>query len=258
MNDTIETSIQSELPRLKKEKHILHFSCGADSIACYLRMREWDIEPTLVYMYYIEGLPLVQSYIDYFQERFGVRIHQLPNTLLWDDLGMGYFQPPTMEMHYPRYVRRMGWGKYDKKAYNAALSSIFQAHYHAKGLRVTDGINRAANLKRYGPVRHDKREWSPVAPFGFNDIKDVLRKHDCKLPYDYSIFGMSFESPRYWQMPILRDKCPETYKKILSYFPMMDLMVGQADAIGRSIPGGAKRRITMYRDYVMDMSGVSL
>lgn len=34
--------------------------------------------------------------------------------------------------------------------------------------------------------------------------------------------GISFESPRAWNLGLIKDNCPETYKKILEWFPLLD------------------------------------
>ena len=255
MNEEIEAKLQIELPALREKKHILHFSCGADSIAAHIRMRGWGIEPELVYMYYIDGIPLVENYIQYYEQKMGCRIYRLPSPLFWTDFEGGMFQVPSAGNELWRYVGSLGWGSYTKKTYNAELAANFPDHMQALGMRVTDGINRATKLKKTGPV--EAVNWYPVAPCGFNDIKAIISTAGVKLPLDYELFGMSFESPRYWMMPIIRDNCPQTYRMILDKLPMMRLLCAQDEAIGKPISGGARRRKTMYAGMVMSREGLT-
>jgi hypothetical protein len=255
MNEAIEAQLQAALPALREKNHILHFSCGADSIAAHIRMRGWGIEPELVYMYYIDGLPLVENYIRYYEKAMGCHVYRLPNPLFWTDFEGGMFQKPGVGQQLWKYVGSLGWGAYTKQTYNDELRANFPDSMQAFGLRVTDGINRAVKLKKNGPVEKDT--WFPVAAYGFNDIKVEINAAGVKLPPDYDLFGMSFESPRYWMMPILRDNCPETYRMILDKFPMMRLLCAQAEAIGRDMPGGAKRRKTIYAGMAMSREGLT-
>ena len=250
MNMDIESQLIAKLPELRKKQHILHWSCGADSIAAHIRMRREGIEPELVYMYYIDGLPLAENYIKYYEKTMKCHVYKLPNPLFWTDFEGGMFQVPGVGLPLYKYVGSLGWGSYTKKTYNAELAANYPDAMQAFGLRVTDGINRATQLKKYGPVLADK--WYPVAAYGFHDVRDEINNAGIKLPLDYALFGMSFESPRYWMMPILRDHCPETYRMIFEYFPMMRLLCAQDEAIGRPMPGGARRRLTMYKGMAMD------
>jgi hypothetical protein len=58
MNDEIEQKIIDSLGIVRDKKIVLFFSCGADSTACYLRMKDWGIKPFLLHRYYIYDLPL--------------------------------------------------------------------------------------------------------------------------------------------------------------------------------------------------------
>ncbi len=255
MNEEIEAKLTAKLPALRKKEHILHWSAGADSIAAHIRMRGWGIEPKLVYMYFIEDLPLVNNYIAYYESKMKCHIYRLPNPLFWTMFEGGMLQRPAVGNPLWRYVGTLGWGAYTKKTYNACLAENYPDHMQAFGLRVSDGINRAAMLKNKGPAVGNN--WYPCASFGFNDVKKTINEAGVKLPLDYAMWGMSFESPRWWMMPALKKECPATYKRILYYFPMANLMSAQAEAIGKGMPGGAKRRLTIYAGMSIDKGALT-
>lgn len=256
MNIDIENEIQSKIPELQQKKHLLHMSCGADSLAAWLRMREWKMDVTPVYMYYLENLPMVELYLDYLEKYFETKIYRLPHPLYWYDMQNGIYQSPMVGQKIYNYINSLCWGEYTNESYNETLKTLLPEMIHANGLRVTDGINRAMSIKKFGAVRNDK--WMPIASFGFNDIKELLAKHDLKLPPEYAFMGMSFESPRYWNAGLIKEHCPKTWSKILESFPMMRLLPAQFEASSQDIPGGAKRRITMYKDHVINTRGWDL
>lgn len=254
MNQEIEDKILEKLPELRKSPHVLHWSCGADSIASHIRMRREGIEPELVYMYYIDGLPLVENYIKYYENKMGCHIHRLPHPFFWKAYENGLFQPPGIGAGMFKYVKSLGWGKYTFKTYNQVLFDNFPDHYFAQGLRASDSVNRRMLIKRYGVVV--KRNWYPIASWGFNDIKQALTEEGLKLPLDYALIGRSFEGLDAWMAPIIKRECPETWRMLLDYFPLLNLLTGQAEALGTGIPNGARRRMKIYEGFAMDKGGL--
>lgn len=100
MQKEIEEKIQQLLPELRKHDHVLMFSTGADSIASFLRLREWGITPSaLVYHYYVPDIPMVEAYLRYFEDKFNVRVYRILGTLGCQAIGNGLFQQPSVGMH---------------------------------------------------------------------------------------------------------------------------------------------------------------
>jgi hypothetical protein len=62
-----------------------------------------------------------------------------------------------------------------------------------------------------------------VASFQIKDIQNILEKHDCLLPLEYKLWGISWEAPRAWNINLIREHCPETYRQIGNIFPMVRL-----------------------------------
>ena len=254
MNEEIEAKIQAVLPEMREQKHILHFSCGADSIATHIRMRSWGIEPELVYMYYIDGLPLVENYIKYYEKKMNCHIYKLPHPFFWKDYQNGLFQYPGVGDQIFKYVKSLGWGAYNFKTYNKVLETNFPDYYFAQGLRASDSINRRMVIKNHGIVI--RNVWYPIASWGFNDIKSALADNDLKLPLDYALIGRSFEGLDCWMAPIIRRECPQTWEILKSYFPLLNMLCAQSEAMGNKIPNGMQRRMKIYENFVMDKGGL--
>jgi len=254
MHELLEESIQAAVPRMLERPHLLHMSTGADSLACWLRMREWGMDVTPVYMYYMEGLPYIERYLEYLETFFGCRIYRLPSPLGWDDLGNGLYQVPGVGAKLHAWIDGLGWSAYTTDVYNRVLADVCPDKMHALGLRVSDGINRAAALKKYGAVRDKK--WFPIGSFFISDVVALIKKHNLKLSPDYELFGMSFESPRYWMMPLIKKNLPKTFARIKQQYPLVNLLIGQNEAINVSRPPKRKnQRIAIYADCIIDWRG---
>ena len=73
---------------------LLSFSCGKDSIACWLALKECNIEVVPVYCYYVPQMPFIEKELDYFEDFFDCSIRRYPHKTLFEWLATGLFQPP--------------------------------------------------------------------------------------------------------------------------------------------------------------------
>lgn len=222
----LENDFNQKIGLIKDKTNILHFSTGADSVASFLKLRENGIEPILIYKYFIPHLKMVDNYIDYFQNKFNVRIYQFIHPLFAEMIGNLQFQKPMTEKKGNKLCNNFiikaarGFGK-NKNGFDKFLEDTFgkNAIYHY-GLRYTDGINRFRHLRNNGVMFNNK--FYPIASFKISDIQAILKKHNCKLPIEYKLWGISFETPRAWNISLIKEHCLETYKQILEYFPLID------------------------------------
>lgn len=245
----LEADYQNKVKLLKDKTNILHFSTGADSVASFLRLREAGIEPILIYKYFIPNLKMVDNYIDYFQNKFNVRVYQLPHPLFTEMFGNIQYQKPT-NYFIKLWCTYGNMVAYTKEYFDDILNKIFSNKdfiYHF-GLRYTDGIRRLEHLKKNGVMFRNK--FYPIASFKIGDIQAILKKHNCKLPIEYSLWGISFESPRAWSLPLIKENCPITYKQILDYFPVIEysLYRGDFNKLNRHFLA----RLKQFKDFAID------
>jgi hypothetical protein len=223
MNEQLENDFLSKVETLKDKVNVLHFSTGADSVACYLRLREHGIDPILVYHYFLKDLPMVKNYLDYFSKKFSARIYQIPSTLWAEHIDNALYQKPIKAREkFRNNIASCGYEAYTKDACDAIIRDTLGGDvvFHL-GLRYTDGIWRFQHLQQHGVIFKDK--FYPVASFQIRDIQDILEKHDCFLPLEYKLWGISWEAPRAWNINLIKEHCPETYRRIAEIFPMARL-----------------------------------
>lgn len=246
----LEEDYQKKIELIKDKTNILHFSTGADSIAVFLRLREAGIEPILIYKYFVPNLPMVNNYLDYFSKKFNVRIYQFPNSLMPEMFGNVQHQRPTKRDNY--FYEQIKWVKnITKEAFDKFLEGIFtdkkNTVYHY-GLRYTDGLHRFLHLKKNGVYFQNK--FYAIASYKVGDIQNILRKYDCKLPIEYGLWGISFESPRAWNIGLIKEHCPETHKIIKDWFPLIDYK-GYREKFNK-LNRHFKTRLKQYSEFAID------
>jgi len=219
MNEQLEADFQEKVKSLKGKTNILHFSTGADSVACFLRLREHGIEPVLVYQYFLKDLPMVKNYINYFQNKFNVRVYKFPSTLYAEHITKALYQLPVKGFEkYSNSIAMYGYHLLTKDFFDEILKDELGGDCVTHlGLRYTDGIWRYKHLLKNGVSFNDK--FYPIASFQIKDVQAILEKYNCLLPIEYGLWGISFESPRAWNINLIKEHCPETFKQIEKVFP---------------------------------------
>lgn len=219
----LKKAVLETAAEMQQHPQMLAFSCGADSLASLIRMRAWGLDPKLVYFYFIPDLVLVETYLAYIERIFDTQIMRLPHKLWTQFMANGLLQKPGVGK---RMYEHTDLGTPSSSLLNTwALSTLGDNARIAIGLRVTDGIFRAQKLRKEGPVHGV--EWYPVADCGRLEIRDIIMQAGLKLPYDYRLFGRSFESIRASVAPQIRAHCPETWAQICEWFPMAPLLCHQ-------------------------------
>jgi len=248
MNEQLEKDFLSKVDSLKDKTNILHFSCGADAIASYLRLKEFEIKPILVYHYFIKGLPIHQNYIEWFEKKFNERVYQFPSTLFSEMLYKGLYQYPVQSRK--KFYDIIGYelqGHSKEKFDRFLADSIGGDVVFSLGLKYTDGLRRYQHLSKNGCSHGNK--FYPIASFQVKDIQAILEKYDCLLPIEYGLWGTSFESPRAWNINLIKENCPVTYKMILQWFPLIG-SEGLRDGFNK-LNKHFKQRITQFGKYAM-------
>lgn len=248
MNNDIEEKIQSLVPELRKRKHILMFSTGADSIASFLRLREWGITPSaLIYHYYVPDIPMVEAYLRYFEDKFNARVYRIFGTLGCEAIGNGLFQLPGVGMEM---FRKNGVIARTTKAMlnNAIMSQFPKDAVMDVGLRYSDGMVRWKVLTEKGPLRG--QEFNPTASFTRTETRDLIADHGVKLPFEYRLIGRSFESIRWSISKTLRQNAPKTWAHLKEWFPMINLLCAQSYLLPED--RDQKSRVRTYGDLAFD------
>jgi hypothetical protein len=223
MNEQLENDFLHKVDGLRNKVNVLHFSTGADSVACYLKLKEHGITPILVYHYFLKDLPMVKNYLDYFEKKFNERVYQIPSTLWAEHIDNALYQKPLKAREkFRNNIASCGYEAYTKDACDAIIRDALGGDmvFHL-GLRYTDGLRRYQHLQQHGVSFKDK--FYPIASFQIKDIQDILEKYDCLLPLEYKLWGISWETPRAWNINLIKEHCPATYREITNIFPMARL-----------------------------------
>jgi len=207
------------------------FSGGKDSIATFLRVRETGLfkEFHLYYYYFIPELSWVESYLNYFEKRFNLKIIRVPNPVLYKLLNNGSLQFPLTFVSIDKLFREgLRFPEYDltllMKAVKLSLN-LPEKNLCAVGVKASDSPIRKMAIEKHGIINKNTKKWYPIHDYTNKDIVEIMNRHDVPLPEDYDLFGLTFDGLDYRFIKIIKEKKPKDYEKIKYYFPLIDLVL---------------------------------
>lgn len=203
----------------------LAFSCGKDSLAAWLALRDSGVDVVPYYLYGVPGLRFVEESLARFEQAFGVRIHRLPHPSLYRLLNNFVFQPPeriaiieAARLPSPSYSQVVGFLREDL--------GLAEDTWIADGVRAADSILRRLAFQKHGPMKPASRKVSVVWDWRKAAVMGRIERSGIALPPDYDWFGRSFDGIDARFLGPLREHSPDDYARVLEWFPLaeMDLL----------------------------------
>lgn len=207
-------------------KVVLSFSCGKDSIAGWICLRECGIDVVPVYKFQFPDLQFEQNTVKFYEGYFGCKIHQVPhrsfysifNQLLFQDPfgirlieDLDIFEHPSNDEILNRWKKQNGC----------------EADTTCLCIKKPDSAQRAIRIVKAGEITCDRRFIYPMANCGDQMVFTILRKFKCPLPSFYKDIGESFDTLRIPVMDWIKKNSPEDWSKIKRWMPLIETEYGR-------------------------------
>ena len=205
---------------------LLAFSCGKDSIASWLAIREHFDNIVPFYMYSIPGnLSFIEESLQYYEDFFDTKIVRMPHDSLYRMLNGMMFQPPERL----RFMQKLDLQEPNREdiAYSVAYDNDLDVDevFTAIGVRQNDSIQRRLAIQKHGAINVNKRHYYPVYDWSKQKLIDEIKKAGVKLPVDYNLFGRSFDGLDLRFIYQIKKHYPLDYQKILEWFPLVEVEI---------------------------------
>ena len=198
---------------------LLAFSCGKDSIASWLAIRDHFDTIVPFYMYLIPGnLSFIEESLQYYEDFFDTKIVRMPHDSLYRMLNGMTFQPPERL----RFMQKL-----DLQEPNREDTAYLDPDtvFTAIGVRQNDSIQRRLAIQKHGAINTTQRHYYPVYDWSKQRLIDEIKKAGVKLPVDYNLFGRSFDGLDLRFIYQIKKHYPLDYQKILEWFPMVEVEI---------------------------------
>lgn len=201
---------------------LLGFSCGKDSIAAWLAIREhFTVIP--YYCYLVPGLQFIEDSLAYYEKFFGARIIRVPNPSLYRMVNEMLFCPPER----CRSIERLGLPYFESSDLVQAIGEDYgipkERVWVANGVRAADSLTRRIFFKRADAINFTSRNFYPCWDWRMDELIARLKGAGVKLPPDYCIFGRSYDGIDFRFLKPISTYYPDDYKRILEWFPLAEI-----------------------------------
>ena len=218
------TAPSSEIVREVRAKYgprtLLAFSCGKDSIAAYLAIRDSFDEVVPYYCYLVPDLEFVEESIAHYERAFGCKIWRMPHPSLYRWLRTGLYQTPARaavicaadlpEFEYRHVVQILG----EHLGIKTPMA--------ADGIRAADSPLRRIGFQLHGAIRPADLRYCPVWDWNLAKVVSEIRKSGIGLPIDYEVFGRTFDGLDYRFVIPIKTHFPRDYARIVEMFPLIE------------------------------------
>lgn len=200
---------------------LLAFSCGKDSLAAWIALKNDGIPVVPAYMYYVPGMQFIEDQIARYEDHFQTEIRQYPHPMLFKWLEHALYQAPerlatiaSANMPSPSYPE-----VWDMIAADFGLEDSWRAD----GVRASDSIVRRASFVKHGVMKPMNKKVSPIADWLKGEVMEAIEADRAPLSEDYAVFGRSFDGCDYRFTGPLKEHYPKDYELLQSWFPMLDV-----------------------------------
>ena len=203
---------------------ILYFSCGKNSIAMWLWLREQapDVRIWPVYLYTVPGLRSDAENLSYYESYFGQHIMRFPHPLFYQMLNDLVYQSPERCAQVLAFdLPRFGFADLDNVIATGYLAG--RPYYAAMGMRSKDNLDRRMMMYQNGVLGYKhRRYYYPIWDWSVEQVGDIINASNIKLPRAYQFSGRTIAAIDYYYMRPFRDAYPDDYERILEWFPLLD------------------------------------
>ena len=183
------------------------FSTGKDSIVMAdLLVKSYTGKKEFVFMYFVQGLEIKQRIIDYYEKRWKIQIHQIPDN-------------SNLSLKTGK--------KYKLADIEHGLRKTLNISYIAQGIRRDESLARRGMLAHlpYGIDERNKKLY-PIADFSKKDVMAYIKLNKLPLPIEYQHgWQHDFYTPDVDGLVYLKNNFPKDYKKVIKEFPKLEAMV---------------------------------
>lgn len=180
------------------------FSTGKDSIVTLdLMIKYTNSQMKFVYLYFVKGLSMKESILQFYEKRYGIIIDRLPSA---------------------HHIAMKTGKKIHLSQIEADIRFKYNISYLATGDRKSESLSKRGMLAhvKYGIDEKYKKIY-PVINFTEKDIYSYIKLHKLPLPVEYNTGKKrDFYIPTASDLIILKYNYPKDYKLIINEFPQLE------------------------------------
>ena len=201
---------------------LLQFSCGKDSLAAWLALRDAGFTVVPVYKEVIPDIGFVARCIAHYEDLFETTVYKIPYKNLFRMLYEQY-GPPMKSLRTEEAILAATPTMADKKRESdetmSALMRQFDCEIRVIGTKASDNLSRRVNFQVQGPYNARERLFALTWRLRKNAPFQIIMDAGVPLPGFYLWLGRSPEwmfDAEYW---LTKKHYPDDYQRVLRFLP---------------------------------------
>lgn len=201
---------------------IVAFSGGKDSIVTLDLCKKYFPTVEVFFMYLVPNLDFQERMLQWYENKYGLKIHRIPHFELSEFMKWGTFRPMDIDIPLVKIN--------DVYSYIRNETGIY---WIAAGERAADSMVRNAMLKKSGAIDKKRGRFYPVMYWKKNEILEYIKQKKLYLSPEQRDIGFSFRGFTGKELSIIKNRFPDDYKKILDMFPFAGAAAERYEKYGK-------------------------
>lgn len=189
----------------------LMFSTGKDSIVCMHLLYKYQIKFSAVYLYFIPDISFRNSIIEYYEDRFNIKIYQYPQT----DISKVFANNSMTSIN--KKIKKLKQSDIEQ-----FIRKKFDIPFLCYGYKKCDSLSRRGILNTFDGIDNRNKKFYPLADWNNKDVLNYLKQNKLPLPIDYSYGFRDVNIYEGESLQWIYNNFPNDYKKIQTVYPFID------------------------------------
>jgi len=190
------------------DRGCLLFSSGKDSIVTLdLCSKHMNGKFDIVYMYKVKGISFREEILKYYENRFNIKIHQIPHNELMT--------------HQAKSYDKKGKKSYKMGDMEDIIRRKFNVEWLIYGYKKQDFLTRRIQLNQTGLIDDKYKKLYPVGNWTDKEIFYYLEKNKLPLPIEYNYGFNNIDTYKGDALLFVYNNYPDDFKKIQAQYPFI-------------------------------------
>jgi hypothetical protein len=222
-NEVDEITLRALAELCPEKKVALHFSCGKDSIAAWITLKENGYEVVPVFKEAIPGMQFINDTITAYEKYFGTEVSKVSSREQFLDLHFWYGKTSSLQTIDTK-AELIAKGAL-KKDIDDQILAVTGCNIAIVGTKASDSLNRRTNFIMSGPFNSTKRTFALTWRLAKNAPLEIMINHNCPIPKFYLWLARSPEFMFDIEYYFIKKYYPSDFERLLELFPDVDVRV---------------------------------
>jgi len=159
-------------------------------------------------MYKVKGISFRDEILSYYENRYGIKIHQVPHNELMT--------------HQAKLYNRKGKKTFLMGDMEKMIRRKYALEWLVYGYKKQDFLTRRIQLNQTGLIDEKYKKFYPIGNWTDKEVRAYIEREKLRLPIEYSYGFNNIDTYKGEALLFVYHNFPEDYKRIKAQYPFID------------------------------------